>query len=124
MAAATVVVGLGLVSGLGQEPGLASRTTTPSSAAKPEKRAVAVAVDSGRRRFAAGSAARVQTGEFRYVVAPGDTEVGIAERFHVCVSDVNDGLPAGVDNGAFPTGTNITVALDASHVLQDGSITC
>jgi hypothetical protein len=87
-------------------------------------RAPALARDDGPQRYAGGAAERVGEGSYRYTIASGDTAVGVAARFHVCAGDVNDALPAGVDNSVFPPGTVLAIALDRTHASADGSVDC
>jgi LysM repeat protein len=66
-------------------------TTTPT----PEP--LGPAHDSGPQGHAEGTAEAKATGEYQYVIASGDTVLGIAGRFGLCVADIyagNDAIQA------------------------------
>lgn len=119
--AVLVVVGAGLWSaGLARSP---NPVATPSATARPA-RAVPVARDEGEREFATGAASRLHPGAYRYTIAAGDTELGIASRFHVCVSDVTAGLPLAMQGDYLTPGTGIDVELASTSIWSDGTIHC
>lgn len=133
IAAAIVVVlvaGAGIrFSGVGRSADLSASGRRPiassDTGASPQpRRAVPVARDSGSREFATGPATVVHAGTYRYTITSGDTELGIAARFHVCVSDVTGGLPLAMQGNYLEPGTTITLALASTSVWPDRTVHC
>lgn len=103
---------------------LPTASRPPSSTGASVSPVPVLAKDAGPRRYAQGPASAAGAGRYRYTVVLRDTATGIASRFHVCVADVWAGLPAGVDNGAMPVGTEVAIALARSEVRPDGTVRC
>ena len=80
--------------------------------------------DSGTREFAAGSAVSAGDGVFRYTTSAGDTFLGIASRFHVCISDLDGGRPLADQGLMLTAGTSITVELGTWPTNADGTVDC
>ncbi|MGN6445580.1 LysM peptidoglycan-binding domain-containing protein [Amnibacterium sp.] len=103
--------------------------TAPHASATPARRSTApasasIAHDGGSREYAKGRAARVGNGVFRYTVAPGDTFLGIASRFHVCVADIDSGRPRPDWGSPLTAGTRIRVELGTWPTKADGTVDC
>lgn len=121
VAVAGVLIVLGLTTALPQiVPTVNDGTRSSTSAADLQMSAR----DGGPKTYAQGAASRIEGGQYRYTVAPGDTALGIAARFHVCIADVNAGLPPGADNGALPVGTVISVQLSRWEIRAGGTVAC
>jgi hypothetical protein len=86
--------------------------------------ATPTAHDGGTREFATGPASGTQTGAIRYTIASGDTELGIAARFHVCTSDVTGGLPLAMQGDYLKPGTTIAIKLDSTSIWPDNTVHC
>jgi hypothetical protein len=93
----------------------------PSST--PSVSSAATAHDSGSRRFASGGAVAAGDGVFRYT-STGDTFLGIASRFHVCISDLDGGRPLADQGLMLTAGTSITVKLGTWPMNADGTVDC
>ncbi|MGT2427404.1 hypothetical protein [Amnibacterium kyonggiense] len=96
------------------------RTTRPSSTPMPTP----VASDEGPGRYAEGRAQELQPGEYHYVVATGDTLIGIAARFSVCVADVETGLPLAEQGDFLAAGTPVDVRLGRWPTNRRGAVEC
>jgi hypothetical protein len=94
----------------------------PSST--PSVSSAATAHDSGSRRFASGGAVAAGDGVFRYTTSTGDTFLGIASRFHVCISDLDGGRPLADQGLMLTAGTSITVKLGTWPMNADGTVDC
>lgn len=97
---------------------------TPVGSRNSAQRSVLIAQDSGARRFAAGSAVAVSPGVFHYSTAAGDTFLGIASRFHVCIADLDGGRPLADQGLMLTAGTAITVELGTWPTNADGTVDC
>lgn len=71
--------------------------------------------DGGAADHATGSAQRDGSQIIRYAVADGDTVTGIADRFGLCLADVMDALPYGVDPSQLPRGARLELSRSESN---------
>jgi hypothetical protein len=85
---------------------------------------VVLARDSGPAEFATGRATSPAPGEFRYAVVSGDTPLGIASRFHLCMSDVVAGEPLAMQGNYLEPGAVLRLRLDQQSVRSDGRVHC
>lgn len=124
-----VAVVLGARLALGNAVAGPTRPSSPQQAAAPDAfsaapQRVLLAHDSGTRRYAAGSAVVVGNGVFRYTTAAGDTFLGIASRFHVCIADLEGGRPLADQGQMLTARTPITIELGNWPEKPDGAVDC
>ena len=128
-AAAGAVVAVAVLAGvcvllLGGTGAFSSRPTPSPTARAASKPPVVLARDSGPVEFATGRATSPSPGEYRYEVVSGDTPLGIASRFHVCISDIVAGEPLAMQGDYLEPGAVLRLRLNQLSVRSDGRVHC